>query len=219
MTTSSLIVRAYFVMALLLLGFSAHAQTVLLSSMGDGTAAHAAKLTTQEKGLASSGAMMPVSGYSQTAVPLLTLDLNQGEPYFGNVYGGVLQALPSTMTFTKMDAIINPQNTLILLGAKLTITAQVYRCQRQGPVGQLVSVPGAGCTFTDASTLQAPNPTQTYENIIPPSELGVCSATFSATIPAGDSLMWVIRMTASPTTPGALLTQSLSIDASISLSP
>ncbi|MBR0344790.1 MAG: Ig-like domain repeat protein [Rudaea sp.] len=197
-------------------GFSARAQSVFLSSMGVGDVKKAATLTTQTAGFPSSGALMPVSGYSQTAVPVIQLEASNGKAYFGNVYGGVLQVMPVAMTFTKMNAIINPQNTQILIGVRLTVTAQLYRFQRQGGSGQLVAVPGAACTFVDASTLQAPNPTQTYENIVPPGELGVCSAAFSATIPAGDSLIWLISMTASSTI-GASLTQSLSIDASISL--
>ena len=125
--------------------------------------------------------------------------------------------MPATMTFTKLNAVINPQNIHVLIGVRLTVTAQLYRFQRQGGSGQLVVVPGAACTFTDASTLGAPNPTQTYDNIVPPGQLGVCSTTFSATIPAGDSLMWLISMTASSTV-GASLAQTLPIDASISLS-
>jgi len=169
--------------------------------------------------MGATGALIPISGYAPTAAPLAIgqLNANNGFAYFGNIYGGVLQVLPTTMTFTKMNAIINPQNTVILIGVNLTITAQLYRFQRQGGSGSLVTVPGAACTFTDASTLQSPTPTQTYANIIPPSELGVCSSTFSATIPAGDSLMWLISMTSS-TTQGQALAQSLQIDASISLS-
>ena len=167
--------------------------------------------------MASTGALMPVSGFNQTAVPIGQLDQNNGQAYFGNIYGGLLQVLPATTTFTKMNAVINPQNTVILIGVTLTVTAQLYRFQRQGGSGSLVAVPGAACTFADASTLQSPNPTLTYNNIVPPSELGVCSATFSGTIPAGDSLMWLISMTSSTTTSSAL-TQTLPIDASISLS-
>ncbi len=218
MTTSNLAVRAISVTALLLLGFSVHAQTVLFSSVGVGDVAHATNLTTNAGGQASTGALMPVSGYSQTAVPITQLDANNGQAYFGNIYGGVLQVMPSTMTFTKMNAVINPQSTLLVIGVHLTVTAQLYRFQRQGGSGQLVAVPGAACTFTDASTLQAPNPVQTYENIVSPSELGVCSATFSATIPTGDSLMWLISMTASGISNNVSLVQTLPIDASISLS-
>jgi hypothetical protein len=169
--------------------------------------------------MAATGALMPISGYIPNAVAIGQLNANNGQAYFGNIYGGLLQVLPTTMTFTQMNAIINPQNTVIVIGVKLTITAQLYRFQRQGGSGSLVTVPGAACTFTDASTLQSPTPTQTYVNIIPPSELGVCSATFSATIPAGDSLMWLISMTSSTTQgQGQALTQSLPIDVSISLS-
>ena len=213
---SSLAIRACSVTALLLLGFSAHAQTVFVSSMGVGDVAHAANLTTNAGGQASTGALMPVSGYMDTAVPITQLDGNNSQPYFGNIYGGVLQVMPATMTFTKLNAVINPQNIHVLIGVRLTVTAQLYRFQRQGGSGQLVVVPGAACTFTDASTLGAPNPTQTYDNIVPPGQLGVCSTTFSATIPAGDSLMWLISMTASSTV-GASLAQTLPIDASISL--
>ena len=217
MTTSSLVLRAFSVAAVLS-GFSAPAQTsAFFSSFGSGDLAHAAKLTTNSGGMAASGVLMPISGHDGTPVHISHLHANNGQPYFGNIYGGVLQVVPTTMTFTKMNAIINPQNTLILIGAKLTVTAQLYRFQRQGGSGQLVPVPGAACTFTDASTLQSPTPTQTYENIVPPSELGVCSATFSATIPAGDALMWLISMTAS-TRSSAALTHTLDIDASISLS-
>ncbi len=214
---SSLAVRAFSVTALLLVGFSVHAQAVLFSSMGVGDVAHATNLTTNSGGQASTGALVPVSGYSATAVPITQLDANNGQAYFGNIYGGVLQVMPSTMTFTKMNAIINPQNTVILIGVHLTVSAQLYRFQRQGGSGQLVAVPGAACTFTDVSTLQAPNPVQTYENIVSVGELAVCSATFSATIPTGDSLMWLISMTASGISNNVSLVQTLPIDASISL--
>ena len=190
---------------------------VFTSSFGQGTLENSATLTTNSGGMASIGALMPISGYVPTAVAIKYLDENGGQAYFGNIYGGLLQILPSQMTFTKMNAVINPQNTQILVEVTETITAQLYRFARQGGAGQLVVVPGAACTFTDASTLQNSQPTQTYAYIVPPSELGVCSATFSATIPAGDSLMWLISMTSS-TTQGQALTQTLNIDASISLS-
>ncbi len=166
---------------------------------------------------ASTGALLPISGYAPTAVAMTQLEANGGVAYFPNLYGGLLQVLPSQMTFTKMNAVINPQNITILTGVTDTVTAKLYRFQRQGGSGQPVPVPGAACTFTDASTLQSSQPTQTYSNIVPPAELGVCSATFSATIPAGDSLMWLISMTSSSFN-GSQLTQSLNIDASISLS-
>ncbi|MBQ3302227.1 MAG: hypothetical protein IJH04_08820, partial [Eggerthellaceae bacterium] len=111
--------------------------------MGVGDVKKAATLTTQTAGFPSSGALMPVSGYSQTAVPVIQLEASNGKAYFGNVYGGVLQVMPVAMTFTKMNAIINPQNTQILIGVRLTVTAQLYRFQRQGGSGQLVAVPGA----------------------------------------------------------------------------
>src|SRR5579871_3469400 len=190
---------------------------VFVASLGQGTQANAATLTTNSGGMASTGALMPISGYQPSAVLIGQLNANNGLAYFSNIYGGLLQVMPSTMTFTKMQAVINPQNTVILIGVTLTITAQLYRFQRQGGSGQLVTVPGAACTFTDASTLQTPNPTQTYSNIVPPSELGVCNTTFSATIPQGDSLMWLISMTSS-TNGNASLTQSLPVDVSISLS-
>ena len=190
---------------------------VFTSSFGQGTLENSATLTTNSGGMASIGALMPISGYMPSAVAIKYLDENDGQAYFGNIYGGLLQILPSQMTFTKMNAVINPQNTQILVEVTETITAQLYRFARQGGAGQLVVVPGAACTFTDASTLQNSQPTQTYAYIVPPSELGVCSATFSATIPAGDSLMWLISMTSS-TTQGQALTQTLNIDASISLS-
>ena len=89
---------------------------------------------------------MPISGYVPTAIPIGQLNANNGVAYFGNIYGGLLQVLPATMTFTSMNAIINPQNTVILIGVKVTITAQLYRFQRQGGSGSLVTVPGAACT-------------------------------------------------------------------------
>jgi len=187
------------------------------SSFGQGTVANSALLSTNSGGQAATGALMPVSGYMPSAVAIGQLDSNAGQAYFGNIYGGLLQVMPSQMTFTSMNAVINPQSTQILIGVTMTVTAQLYRFERQGGSGQLIVVPGAFCTFTDASTLQSPQPTQTYANIVPPSELGVCSSTFSATIPAGDSLMWLISMTSS-TNLGQSLTQSLNIDASISLS-
>jgi hypothetical protein len=166
--------------------------------------------------MAATGALMPISGYLASGIAIGQLNANSGQAYFGNIYGGLLQVLPKAMTFTGMNAVINPQNTAILIGVTVTVTAQLYRFARQGGSGQLVTVPGAACTFTDASTLQNPTPTQTYANIVPPSELGVCSATFSASIPAGDSLMWLISMTSS-STQSQPLNQSLNIDASISL--
>ena len=87
MANSKLTARALFVTALLLLGFSAHAQTVFVSSMGVGDVAHAANLTTNAGGQASTGALMPVSGSSVTAVPITQLDGNNNQPYFGNIYG------------------------------------------------------------------------------------------------------------------------------------
>jgi hypothetical protein len=188
-----------------------------MASLGQGNQAAAATLTTNSGGMAATGALMPISGYQSSAVLIGQLNSNNGLAYFGNIYGGLLQVMPATTTFTKMNAVINPQNTVILIGVTVTVTAQLYRFQRQGGSGQVIVVPGAACTFTDASTLQTPTPTQTYNNIVPPSELGVCSSTFSATIPAGDSLMWLISMTSS-STGNASLTQSLLIDVSISLS-
>jgi len=189
---------------------------VFFSSLGQGTVSQSALLTTTSGGQAATGALMPISGYMSSAVQIGQLNANAGQAYFGNIYGGLLQVLPRTTTFTGMNAVINPQDTQILIGVTVTITAQLYRFQRQGGSGQLILVPGAACTFTDASTLQTPTPTQTYANIIPPSELGVCSSAFSATIPAGDSLMWLFSMTSS-TNQSQSLSQSLNIDASISL--
>jgi hypothetical protein len=190
---------------------------VFFSSIGQGTLENSALLTTNSGGMASTGALMPISGYVPSAGAITQLDSTAGLAYFPSLYGGLLQVLPGQMTFTKMNAVINPQNTEIIISVTDTVTAQLYRFQRQGGSGQLVPVPGAACTFTDASTLQSSQPTQTYTSIVPPGELGVCSATFSATIPAGDSLMWLLSMTSSSPY-NQPLTQSLNIDASISLS-
>ena len=189
-----------------------------LASGGPRIPGAAAALTTTSAGLASDGALMPISGSQQTPIMIGQLNQNNGIAYFGNIWNGPLQVLPMTMTFTRMNAVINPQETLILIGLKLTVRAQLYRFERQGGSGQLNPVPGAECTFTDASTLHLSQPVQTYENIVPPSELGVCSATFSATIPEGDSLMWLISMTSSTRQGSPSLAQKLSINASIALS-
>ena len=132
-----------------------------------------------------------------------------------NLYGGLLQVLPSQMTFTKMNAVINPLNTIILTGVTDYRYCGALPVPAAGWPGQLVPV---WCVFTfiDASTLQSSQPTQTYSYIVPPAELGVCSATFSVTIPAGDSLMWLISMTSSSFN-GPPLTQSLNIDVSIAV--
>lgn len=176
-----------------------------------------AELATNSGGMAATGALMPISGSQQTPIMIGQLNANNGLASFGTIWSGPLQVLPATMTFTKMNAIINPQQVYDLTGVKLTVKAELYRFERQGGSGRLDRVPGAECTFTDASTLQSPQPIQTYENFVSPGEVAVCSSTFSATIPAGDSLMWLVSMTSSSSS-RVSLTQRLGINASIALS-
>lgn len=190
---------------------------MFLSSVGNGTVANAASLTTNSAGNASTGTIFPIMGYTQTAVAMPQLDTNAGQAYISVSYSGVLQTLPSAVTLTKMSGVINPQSTGIFIGVTLTITAQLYRFQRQGGSGSLIPVPGAACTFTDASTLGTSQPITTYMNIVPPGEIAVCSSTFSASVPAGDSLMFLVSMTTS-TRQAQPLTLTLPVDISMALS-
>jgi hypothetical protein len=189
---------------------------VFLGSLGTAnpSAGTAGTLTTNGAGATVNAVFVPVSGTTSTP-SYVDVTSNGGVPYVQYAYGGLLQNLPTSVTFTKMNAIVNPMpvsGAWVQPGVKVRIQAQLYRYQRSGGGGSFITVPGAACTLTDASN----GITQSYSDIAVASMITVCSATFSATVPAGDSLVWVVSATTSSTS-AQPLTTSFPMDVSLSL--
>jgi hypothetical protein len=127
-----------------------------------------------------------------------------GSP-FSNIFAGVITWFPAPVTFTKMNAILNPQALEILIAVRVTIQAQLYKYTTGFGA---TAVPGATCTFL--MTGSAPVP-YTFSDIIPPGQTAQCSSTFSASFNAGEGAYWFVYSTSS-TTAGQPLTTSLPVD-------
>ena len=115
---------------------------MLMSGIGLGTDATAAKLETDSGGLSTTVSVLPLAGF--LASPISTTVVS-GVPQFpAGGYAGLMQVLPAAVTFTKMYGQLTTVDALALIGTNITVTAQLYR-YTSGVGAQAVS--GATCTF------------------------------------------------------------------------
>ncbi len=186
-------------------GPSGGSSLMFFGSVGNGTEASAGVLSTDSTGQSTAGAAVPVSGSTTGASVAL---FSGGTAYLQNIVTGAITWFPAPITFTKMNAILNPQNQnpLIVIGPTLTIRAQLYKYTTG--YGS-TAVPGASCIFNETQTTLL-----TYNIIVIPGISAVCSNIFSASFNAGEGAYWVVSMTAAG---GSQLNYSLPVDVVIGI--
>jgi len=161
---------------------------------------------------------MPLSGHLSTAI---TVRMVGGVPGLADIQPGFIQVLPAPITFTKMYGTLEVENgptqLIVLTNTLLTLQAQLYKFD---PVhGAFTAMPGASCTYQDASNPS--NPTFTFlDPFLIEGLRGVCSNTaFSASFNAGDVGFILISASATPTgIESQLAVSPILIDAAIGLS-
>jgi len=189
-------------------GPTGYSGLLFMGSVGTGTPGGATNLVTGlTPNVAGTGAVLPLSGHLSSPV-LVALN---GNPFFptDGPYAGYAQTLPVALTFTRMSGTLSFQDTLIIIGETLSITAQLYRYQNSGGSGIVNPVAGATCTFS-------PNGgPATFSTILPVTQIGSCSNNaFTASFSAGDGAFWLITATLN----GTPFTPSTTIPLDISMS-
>jgi uncharacterized protein (TIGR03437 family) len=183
-------------------GTGAGSGPIMLSGVGGGQT-NVATLTTRGGGYASQVIALPLSGFESSPIYGLIVggffSFNDGRfEGEGSTVGGVMQTMPTAITFNNMSGTLVPETTANYAGTTLTITAQLYKYSG----GIALAIDGATCTFTLVGYVG--------QGIATP-----CSGTsMGASYAAGDGAFVVVSMGATGTT----LVDSLNVNLSFGIS-
>jgi uncharacterized protein (TIGR03437 family) len=175
---------------------------IMLSGVGGGQT-NVATLTTRGGGFSNQVIALPLSGFESSPIYGSIIggffSFNDGRfAGGGSTVGGVMQTMPTAVTFNNMSGTLVPETTASIPGTTLTITAQLYKYSG----GIALAMDGATCTFTLV--------VYAGQGIATP-----CSGTsMGASYAAGDGAFVVVSMTATGTT----LVDSLNVNLSFGIS-
>jgi hypothetical protein len=159
-----------------------------------------ASVTTIAGGLVGTASVLPLSGYLTS--PVNDIPLIGAIPEFpSGGFSGIMQTMPTAVTFTNMTATMSNDVALSLIGTTVTIQVQLYKFPSGG--GASSPVPGAICTFAPALT-----------GVIATGTQATCSSTISASYAPGDGAFEVVSTTAT----GLSLINTVDLDVSVAVS-
>jgi hypothetical protein len=174
---------------------------VFVSSIGDGTVAHAANITlVAPNTIPYQVVAMPLSGNS-TAPFVATINNNSGNQiYLGSstdgtlsFYSGIVQIFPTQITLTNAYGAMSFDNTNIFITFTTTFQAQLYHYRIVGGSATFAPVQGAVCQFSPTA-FSAPN----YFILAPGFSNACANTSFSETFQPGDGAFWVFSATVTP---------------------
>ncbi len=172
---------------------------VFVSSIGDGTPAHAASITLNAPNLIPYQVVaMPLSGNS-TAPFVATVDGTTGNQFLlgsssqatSYYYSGIVQIFPTQVTLTKAYGAMSFDSMNFFLNFTASFQAQLYHYRIAGGGATFAPVSGAVCQFSPTSG-GGPNYLYSYQGFS-----SACSnASFSETFQPGEGAFWVVSVTA-----------------------
>ena len=171
---------------------------MFLSGIGIGNNGQAT-VTTVVGGLAGAVTILPLQGF--LGAPVSATAGGGAIQFPGTTSAGIIQTLPSAITFTRMTGTVENETLLNLTGTNVTITARLYKyTTAQGFASPVAS---AICTFAPAFA----------GGNVPPGSAASCSSVISAAYAAGEGAVIVVSATATGTT----LINTVNLDISISI--